>query len=86
MTRLIAATYDGSALRLDEPLPLEPNTRVFITVHSNGTVLSNGADHGQGEVSPEVSFFDIALSMDLDGPPDWSARIDHYLYGVDDGK
>jgi hypothetical protein len=76
MTRLIAATYDGSALRLDEPLPLEPNTRVFITVHSNG------AEHDQGEVSPEVSFFDIALSMDLDGPPDWSARIDRYLYGV----
>ena len=79
MTRLITATYDGSALQLDEPLPLEPNTRVVISLHSNE------ADEGS-EVPCERSFFDIALSMDLGGPPDWSARIDHYLYGVDDGK
>lgn len=23
----------------------------------------------------------VALSMNLDGPPDWSARLDDYLYG-----
>ncbi len=27
------------------------------------------------------SFYDIALNMNLDGPPDWSARLDDYLYG-----
>ena len=27
------------------------------------------------------SSFHIALSMNLDGPPDWSARLDDYLYG-----
>jgi hypothetical protein len=73
MTHLITATYDGSSsLQLDEPLPLEPNTRVVISVQSADPDSSggNGAD-----------FFDIALGMDLGGPPDWSARIDHYLYG-----
>jgi hypothetical protein len=80
MTRLITATYDGSALQLDEPLPLEPNTRVVISLHSNG------ADREGNEAPSERSFFDIALSMDLGGPPDWSARIDHSLYGIDDGK
>ena len=27
------------------------------------------------------SFFRVALSMNLDGPPDWSTRLDDYLYG-----
>ena len=27
------------------------------------------------------SFFQNALNMNLDGPPDWSARLDDYLYG-----
>lgn len=81
MTHLIAATYDGSSLlRLDEPLPLEPNARVMVSVQST--------DPGpyEGGRTENVSFFDIALGMDLEGPPDWSSRIDHYLYGIDDGK
>jgi hypothetical protein len=27
------------------------------------------------------SFLDTALSLNLDGPPDWSARLHEYLYG-----
>ena len=27
------------------------------------------------------SFFEAALKMNLDGPPDWSTRLDDYLYG-----
>jgi len=81
MTRLIAATYDGSSsLRLDEPLPLEPNARVMVSVQSTDP---DPRDVGRTE---NASFFDIALGMDLEGPPDWSSRIDHYLYGIDDGK
>jgi hypothetical protein len=81
MTRLIAATYDGSSsLRLDEPLPLKPNARVMISVESTDPDSCDGAG------TESASFFDIALGMDLEGPPDWSARIDHYLYGIDDGK
>ena len=27
------------------------------------------------------NFFDVALSLKLDGPPDFSERIEEYLYG-----
>jgi hypothetical protein len=35
-----------------------------------------------------TSFFDVARSIQIEGPPDWSERLDHYLYGgmVDDGE
>ena len=74
MTWTIMATYDGSKLILDEPLPLEPGTRVWLTVHDAAEQL--GSDS-----SPGISFIDTARSMHLDGPSDWSARVDHYLYG-----
>jgi hypothetical protein len=74
MTR-ISATYDGSVLHLDEPLPLPPNTRVVVTVETR-----------QAASPPSRSFFRTASSLRLEGPPDWSERIDEYLYGdaVDD--
>jgi hypothetical protein len=74
MVWTVMATYDGSKFILDEPLPLEPGTRVLLTVHST-------VDQHSSDSSPRTSFIDTALSMDLDGPSDWSARIDHYLYG-----
>jgi hypothetical protein len=70
----VMATYDGSKFILDEPLPLEPGTRVLLTVHAI-------ADKSSGDSSPGTSFIDTARSMHLDGPSDWSARVDHYLYG-----
>jgi len=61
--------YDGSVLRPDQALPLEPNTRVRVVV----------------EVLPTpkrpASFLATARSLDLSGPPDWSANLDEYLYG-----
>ncbi len=32
MTKTLEATYDGEALRPDEPIELEPNTRVRVTI------------------------------------------------------
>ena len=80
MTGTFMATYDGSKLIPDEPLPLEAGTRVLVTVHT-------AADLPQREPSQGKSFFDIARSMKIDGPSDWSSRVDHYLYGplIDDG-
>ncbi|HEX8690844.1 MAG TPA: hypothetical protein VF746_00270 [Longimicrobium sp.] len=74
MTR-IPATYDGEVIRLDEPLPLPPNTRVFVTV-----------DPGEAVRKGEKSFLETALSLSVDGPEDFSTRLDEYLYGdlVDD--
>jgi hypothetical protein len=74
MTWTITATYDGSKFVLDEPLPLEPGTRVLLTVHAV-------ADERGSESFPPGSFLDVARSLKIDGPPDWSARVDHYLYG-----
>jgi hypothetical protein len=72
MTWMIMATYDGSKFILDEPLPLEPGTRVLITVHA-------AADQHSNDSSPRTSFIDVAASLRIDGPSDWSTRVDHYL-------
>ena len=70
MVNVIEATYDGRALLLDEPLELEPNTRVRIIVE---TVLPENGE--------APSFFRVARSLQVDGPPDWSRNHDKYLYG-----
>jgi hypothetical protein len=70
MTTLYA-TFDGEVLRPEGPLPLQPGTRVRITIHQS-------ADSSDG---PPYSFIEAALAMDLQGPPDWSERVDDYLYG-----
>ena len=73
MSQTLEAIFDGTVLRPIEPLILEPNTRVRITVES--------------EQSPELkkrSFLQTARSLNLDGPSDWSERIEDYLYGAQD--
>ena len=73
VTTTIEAVFDGTVLRPKEPLPLEANTRVRLTVE----VLQ------EAPVSAS-SFLATARSLELQGPPDWSARVDHYLYGEPD--
>ena len=75
MSKTIGAFFDGQVLRPEEPLNLQPNTRVRITIELPDVNKSKSA-----------SFLDTARKLDLDGPPDWSARIEDYLYGkrVDD--
>lgn len=76
MTRTVTATFDGEVLRFDEPVDLEPNTKVRITIE-------------ESEPLPKktLSFLDTAASLNLEGPSDWSARFEEYLYGRDnDGK
>jgi predicted DNA-binding antitoxin AbrB/MazE fold protein len=69
MTKTLEATYDGEVFRPDEPLEIEPNTRVQITIETQHTAPSNGA-----------SFLKTARSLNLEGPPDWSDRLEEYLY------
>jgi predicted DNA-binding antitoxin AbrB/MazE fold protein len=70
MANIIEATFDGKVLRPDEPLELAPNTRVRIAIE---------------EVLPDSheapSFLEVARSLRIEGPPDWSANLDKYLYG-----
>jgi len=67
MTITIKAVYDGQVFRPIEPIPLQPNTPVQIVVAM--------------EEEEPISFLDVARSLNLDGPPDWSVRLDEYLYG-----
>ena len=70
MVQTMEAVFDGESLRPDEPLALEPNTRVRVTVET----LTE-------EDEPVASFLQTARSQKLEGPPDWSANVDGYLYG-----
>ena len=70
MSQTIEAVYDGTVLRPETALGLEPNTRVRITLE----VLP------PKESAPR-SFLGTARSLNLSGPSDWSANVDNYLYG-----
>jgi len=69
MTTTLTATYDGEVLRLDEPIELEPNTRVNVTIETTRPIVKKNR-----------SFLRTALSLNLQGPSDWSARLEDYLY------
>ena len=70
MIKTIEAVFDGKVLRPKDALTLEPNTRVRITIEPVEQTTKDA-----------VSFLDTALSLKLDGPPDWAVNIDTYLYG-----
>ena len=73
MIQTVEAVYDGTVLRPETPLGLQPNTRVRVTIEA---VQKNG--------DAPSSFLRTARSLDLAGPPDWSANLDNYLYGDTD--
>lgn len=58
-----------TVVRPAKPLTLEPNTRVWIVIETT--------------LPPTTmrSFLRTARSLNLDGPADWSANLEHYLYG-----
>jgi len=68
MTKTLEAVFDGEVLRLDEPLELQPNTRVRITIETTTSETK------------QRSFLRTARSLNLDGPSDWSERIEEYMY------
>lgn len=70
MTRLVQARFDGEVVRLEEPVDLAPDAAVWVVI-----------DEPDVPAGAPYSFFKAALEMDVQGPPDWSERIDDYLYG-----
>ncbi|HKZ83817.1 MAG TPA: antitoxin family protein [Anaerolineae bacterium] len=70
MVKTIEAVFDGQVLRPEDPLTLEPNTRVRITIE---TV--------QPEAEKATSFLRVARSLNLDGPSDWAVNLETHLYG-----
>ena len=73
MSQTLEAIFDGEVLRPDRPINLEPNTRVRGTIEP--------ADTSDKKTK---SFLQTARSLQLEGPPDWSARLEDYLYGTED--
>lgn len=63
MTRTMTATFDGEVLRPDEPVDLEPNTKVRIAIEASEPLEKK-----------TLSFLDTAASLNLEGPSDWSER------------
>ena len=68
-SQTLEATFDGEVLLPDEPIALEPNTRVRVVIEAVT----------QTQIQP-VSFLRVARSLQLDGPADWSTHLDSYLY------
>ncbi|MEI7868411.1 MAG: antitoxin AF2212-like protein [Candidatus Methylumidiphilus sp.] len=66
MSTIVLATFDGEVLRPDKPISLPPNSRVRLTLESK-------------PVEDEMSFLDVAQNLQLDGPVDWSNRLEEYL-------
>lgn len=80
MSTTIEATFDGEVFRPSQPVALEPNTPVKLIVET-ASAPSMAGETTQKTGQP-YSFFDMARSIAIDdGPPDWSANIDKYLYG-----
>lgn len=69
MSQTLEAIYDGAVLRPVEPIELEPDTRVRVTIEK-----VDDAD------KPRKSFLETARSLKLEGPSDWSENLDDYLY------
>jgi hypothetical protein len=70
MATTIYGTFDGEVVRFEEPVELAPNTRVRVV-----------PDETPDAADRPYSFLRAAREMDVQGPPDWSERIDDYLYG-----
>lgn len=82
MATTIEAFFDGDVLRPTQPLTLEPNTIVRITIETITVAVENELpDTNEPKpTSKRKSFLETARSLNLDGPPDWSKNIDNHLY------
>ena len=70
MPQTIEAVFDGTVFRPIESIHLKLNTRVRIAVESTSPVKEGSQ-----------SFLQTARSLNLEGPADWSANLEEYLYG-----
>ena len=65
MVKTIEAVFDGKVLHPEDPLALQPNTRVRITIETVEPATAKAA-----------SFLRTARSLNLDGPPDWATNLE----------
>lgn len=67
LVEAIPAIFDGKSLVLDKQINLKPDTQVIIRIE---TIEEKPEKRG--------SFLKKARSLNLDGPQDWSERLDYY--------
>ncbi len=68
MVLTVEAYFDGSVLHPAEPIELEPNTHVRLTIET----IPSG--------DKPKSFLQTARNLNLEGPSDWSRNLEAYLY------
>lgn len=74
MTEQLDAVFDGEVFRpARKPVGVPPNARVTLTVRTQAPAASAGEPY---------AFLKVAAAANLEGPPDWSERLDDYLYPV----
>jgi Protein of unknown function DUF104 len=66
MIQVLEATFDGEVFRPVGTVKLAANTKVQL-------VIQTPSDQ------PGTSFLDVAEQLQLEGPSDWSLRVDEYL-------
>ena len=71
MSLTLEATFDGTVFHPIEPIKLMPNTHVRLVIE----IVEENFEKPK-------SFLDVARSLNLRGPADWSSRVDDYLYGT----
>jgi hypothetical protein len=75
------AHFDGQRLCPEQPVSLPINVPLRVTViessDTHGPAMENPSSNALGP------FEKIEAELGLiDGPADWSAEVDHYLYGT----
>ncbi|MBL8113448.1 MAG: hypothetical protein JNK60_11215 [Acidobacteria bacterium] len=70
MSETVSGTYDGTVIKLDAPMNIDPNTRVRVTVEPVSSVPSR-----------VPGFLETALRNQVVGPRDWATNIEGYLHG-----
>lgn len=65
----IETFFDGEVFLPSKPIHLKPNTWVKLIFEAITL-----------EEEYPLSFLETALSLNLDGPPDWATNLDNYLY------
>jgi len=86
MTRTVHARFDGKSFYPEEPVPIAPDTSVILTIE---TQEPEGLDElpSEEQVADSIpapgepySSLKFAMSLNLEGPADWSENLDDYLY------
>ena len=70
MEKTVNATFDGEVFRPDDPVDLEPNTKVTLKLDVKS----------KKKVGKPYAFLDFLRSANIDAPPDYAANLDDYLY------